>query len=66
MARQKQPKQLKVQVNFTPTVDCDARLKRVMELLLRSVAQEPASGKLNLSSESEDINRINDNNGDDD
>ena len=35
MAKRKQPKQLKVQVNFTPTVDFDVRLKRVMELLMR-------------------------------
>ena len=35
MAKRKQQKILKVEVNFTPTIDWDARLKKVMELLLR-------------------------------
>jgi len=35
MAKRKQPNELKVNTVFTPVQDWDARLKRVMELLIR-------------------------------
>lgn len=36
MAKRKQPSELKVTLTFTPVMDWDNRLKRVMALLLRS------------------------------
>ncbi len=35
MAKRKQPKELKVNIVFTAVQDWDARLKRVLEILIR-------------------------------
>ncbi len=45
MAKRKQPKELKVNTVFTPVQDWDARLKRVMSLLLHYSINKPDGRK---------------------
>lgn len=45
MARRKQPKELKVNTVFTPVKDWDARLKRVMEILIKRSCDKDIDNK---------------------
>ena len=54
MAKRKQPKELKVEVIFLPVADWDARLKKIIKLLLRLSQDQYENLKGGRNAETED------------
>ena len=58
MTKRKQPLEIRVNVAYSPVADCDSRLRRIMELLLRPVATE-VDNEREIPPDGEGINSIN-------